>query len=297
MSELKSRITIALIRGIGALPLSISRTIGTLLGSSASVLNTRAARVTQKNLSICFPHLHDLERNRLAKQSLRHTGKLAAEVCAILSKPADKTFALIKGTEGEELVHSALSNGKGLLVLAPHLGNWEVLGIALTRYAPVTNLYQPPKQAGLDSLIIQGRAKSGATLAPTSPKGVAALLRQLRANGICGILPDQNPNDKNGGDFAPFFGEPAFTMTLVHKLIQRTGCKAVFAFAKRRRDGYFDVVYRAPPPGIYSDHPMLSLKALNLGVENLVREAPEQYQWEYKRFKFSSPQRPVHHYC
>lgn len=175
MSELKSRITIALIRGIGALPLGISRGIGTFFGAAAYALNTRAARVTQKNLSICFPHLHDLERKRLTKQSLGETGKLAAEVCAVLTRPADKTLALIKDTEGEELVYEALNRGKGLLVLAPHLGNWEVLGMSLPHYAPTTNLYQPPKKTGLDPLLVQGRGGTGAVLAPTSAKGVAAL--------------------------------------------------------------------------------------------------------------------------
>lgn len=296
MSEIKSQIILALIRSIGALPLSVSRFIGSCLGVLSFRLNTRAARVTQKNLSICFPHLNDAERSKLTQQSLRETGKLAAEICAVLTQSNQKTLKLIKTSVGEEHVYQALEEGKGLLILAPHLGNWEVLGAALPRYASVINLYQPPKNAGLEALILTGRGASGASLAPTNAKGVAALLKQLKSNGIAGILPDQNPNERSGGDFASFFGESAFTMTLVYKLIQRTGCRAVFAYA-RREQGRFTLVFRKPPNGLYSKDVHESLKALNLGVENLVREAPAQYQWEYKRFKVSSPQRPVQHYA
>ncbi len=73
-------------------------------------------------------------------------------------------------------------------------------------------------------------------------------------------------------------------MVLVHKLIQRTGCKAVFAFAKRVDRG-FDLIFRAPPAAIYAADPETSVAALNQGVEALVMEAPDQYQWEYKRFR------------
>ena len=198
---------------------------------------------------------------------------------------ADKPIQrLILKRDNEALPRSVLESGKGLLILAPHLGNWEVLGLHLSSLGKVTNLYQPPKLAAFDTLIRSSREKSGATLVPTTTKGVAALLKNLRNGGIAGILPDQNPNDENSGHFAPFFGQPAFTMVLIHRLIQKTGCRAVFAFAKRIPGG-FELVYREPPEEIYSDDMEAALAALNKGTEALVTEAPEQYQWEYKRFK------------
>jgi len=284
MAFSKSTLAVSALRLVGLLPLPAARRLGALMGRIAYRLNSRGAKITRENLALCLPHLNEQERERMTRASLRETGKVATEVCVIWRNNEVPVQSYIRRIEGEELARQPLADGKGLLILAPHLGNWEVLGLHLASLGPVTNLYQPPKLAGLDEVIRKGREKSGAQLVPTNAKGVAALLKNLKGGGICGILPDQNPNDPGSGDFAPFFGHAAFTMTLVHKLIQRTGCVAVFAFAKRVEGG-FDLIYRAAPEEIYSDDQQISLTALNLGVERLVMEAPEQYQWEYKRFK------------
>jgi len=260
------------------------------MGHIAYITNGRSAKITRENLMLCLPHLGFRDRERMIKRSLKETGKVATEVCVLWHNHQIPVQHYIRRIEGEELARQALADGKGLLILAPHLGNWEVLGLHLTSLGTVTNLYQPPKMAELDEVIRRGRERSGANLVPTNAKGVAALLKNLKNNGICGILPDQNPNDEGSGNFAPFFGHPAFTMTLVHKLILRTNCTAVFAFAKRVESG-FELIYRAAPEDIYSEDTETSLAALNLGVERLVMEAPEQYQWEYKRFKRGSEQR------
>lgn len=284
MALSKSTLAVTALRLVGRLPLTSARRLGALMGALAYRFNSRGAKITRENLALCLPHLSAPEREQMACASLAETGKVATEVCVIWRNNDVPVQHYIRRIEGEELARQPLADGKGLLILAPHLGNWEVLGLHLASLGSVTNLYQPPKLAGLDEVIRKGREKSGAQLVPTNAKGVAALLKNLKSNGICGILPDQNPNDDSSGGFAPFFGHPAFTMTLVHKLIQRTGCVAVFAFAKRVDDG-FELIYRAAPEGIYSDDQPTSLAALNLGVEKLVMEAPEQYQWEYKRFK------------
>lgn len=284
MALSKSTLAVTVLRLVGLLPLSTARRLGAFMGTLAYRINGRGAKITRENLALCLPHLSAAEREHMARASLAETGKVATEVCVIWRNNNVPVQHYIRRIEGEELARQPLADGKGLLILAPHLGNWEVLGLHLASLGSVTNLYQPPKLAGLDEVIRKGREKSGAQLVPTNAKGVAALLKNLKNNGICGILPDQNPNDDGSGEFVPFFGYPAFTMTLVHKLIQRTGCVAVFAFAKRVEGG-FELIFRAAPDTIYSDDQQTSLAALNLGVEKLVMEAPEQYQWEYKRFK------------
>ncbi|MCR6653118.1 MAG: lysophospholipid acyltransferase family protein [Cellvibrionaceae bacterium] len=288
MAFSKSTLAVATLRLIGLLPLSAARRLGALMGSIAYRCNSRGAGITRENLALCLPQIDVQERERLTRISLQETGKVATEMCVIWRNNDVPVQRYIRRFLGEELALQALADGKGLLILAPHLGNWEVLGLHLASLGKVTNLYQPPKLAGLDEVIRKGREKSGAQLVPTNAKGVAALLKNLKSGGICGILPDQNPNDDSSGDFAPFFGHPAFTMTLVHKLIQRTNCVAVFAFAKRVEGG-FELIYRAASDEIYSEDTQTSLAALNRGVEQLVLEAPEQYQWEYKRFKKIPP--------
>lgn len=284
MAKIKSIVAIWLCRTLGCLSLASARGLGRHLGTLAYRLNIRMTKVTRANLTVCLPQLSEADREKLVLHSLQETAKVALEICVIWRTSDQPIQRLIKKRQGEELALDALEQGKGLIILAPHLGNWEVLGLHLSSLGAVTNLYQPPKLEGLEAMVRKSREASGSRLVPTNAKGVAALLKALKTGGISGILPDQNPQDTRSGEFVPFFGQPALTMVLVHKLIQRTGCKVLFAFAKRIDEG-FELIYRLPPEEVYADDQTTALTALNRGVETLVVEAPEQYQWEYKRFK------------
>ncbi len=294
MSNLKHIISIAAVHTVGLLSIDKARSLGAFLGNIAYLLNTRMAQVTRKNLSICMPKLSTHDSEQMLKSSLQATGKTAAEVC-VLWTGKQSPLGYISCVTGEETLKSLYSQKKGLIVLAPHLGNWEMLGHYLETIGHVTNLYQPPKLKGLEPLIKQSRKKAGCDLVPANIRGVALLLKSLQAGGITGILPDQNPNDIKSGTFVPFFGEPALTVNLVHKLINRTGCNVIFAFAKRVDSG-FELIFREPPVDIYADDMNIALAAMNQGIESLVKEAPEQYQWEYKRFKHLHGSRTQPHY-
>lgn len=283
MATFKTALAKAAIYTVGALPLYMARILGSWTGLASGLFNTRMAQVTTVNITACLPHLNTQEQKRLVKQSLMNTGMLSAEICYVFTRKTSPEHT-IKHIHNEHIAKDALTLGKGLMVLAPHLGNWEILGWRLTHLAPVTNLYQPPKISGLEPLLKGARQRNGSTLAPTNAKGVSQLLKALRAGQMIGILPDQCPNDLASGVFASFFGHSALTITLAHKLVKKTGAQAVFAFAKRVPGG-FDIYYHAAPEDFYSNDEPTAIRALNKGVEQLVLQAPEQYQWEYKRFK------------
>ena len=283
MPTLKTLTAKLAITTVGILPLWAGRALGRLVGQLGYWLNTRMAKVTRINIHACLPELSPQQHKALVRQSLMHTGMLSAEICYVFTRKSSP-LPTIKRIHNEHVAKEALAKGRGLVLLAPHLGNWEVLGWRLTQLAPVTNLYQPPKLKGLEPLLKSARQRNGSHLAPTNAKGVSQLLKALRAGHMSGILPDQCPNDLSSGAFAPFFGQPALTITLPLKLIKKTGAQAVFAFAKRVPGG-FEIFYEAAPEGIYSEHETEALEALNNGVEALVKQAPAQYQWEYKRFK------------
>jgi KDO2-lipid IV(A) lauroyltransferase len=112
---------------------------------------------------------------------------------------------------------------------------------------------------------------------------VRALLKALKGNGMTAVLPDQEP-DPEGGVFAPFFGVQALTMTLVHGLVSRTGCEVIMAYAKRVAGGW-EIVFEEADPDIGDANVERAVAALNHSVETCIRDCPEQYHWEYKRFK------------
>lgn len=249
------------------------------------LIPNRARNTTVKNLQTCFPDLSAAEINTLARESLRNTACTALEMGKAWMLPVSSTVALVVETEGYESYQQAVASGDGVILLAPHLGNWEIFGFFACDGVASTFMYQPPRSAAVDRLLKEVRSRSGVTLAPTNRKGVAQLLSALQKGEMVGVLPDQVPADESG-EFAPFFGEPAFTMTLISKLAQRTGARVFCGFAERLESGRgFRAIFQAADQALGSSDIQESVTALNKTVEACVARAPSQYQWEYKRFR------------
>lgn len=286
---MKETMALWMLKVLGRLPLSLGRALGACAGWLIWLSSGRSARITRQNLALCQPQLKARERERLVRQSLTETGKTVAEAAAVWSRSWEWLQRHIVEVENGELLDAALADGRGVLVLAPHLGNWELVGPFLASYARLTALYQPPRQAALDQMILQGRSKDNIDMAPTSRRGVSQLLKALKRGEIVAILPDQVPEPGNGAEVAPFFGQPALTMTLVHGLLQRTGCRAVSVFAQRVPKG-FKLVVLPVDERIYSGDAVESVAGMNRSVEDCVARALNQYQWEYKRFRRLPPE-------
>ncbi len=286
---MKDQIAPLLVSFLARLPLGILRLMGSLVGRCLWWLNSRAAKITRENIGLCFPELSSDEQQVLAKQSLQETGKTAMEAGAIWRNSWQWLDNKIVAKEGDDLLRAKLAAGKGVLVLAPHHGNWEVVAPYLASVAHLTAMYQPVENPKMDELVLAGRSKLNISMAPTNRKGVMMLFKALQAGTIVGILPDQVPARDAGGEIAPFMGQPALTMTLVHGLIQRTGCAVCSCYAERVPGGFKIVVIDADP-AIYSEDQLTSVTGLNESVAACVRRAPAQYQWEYKRFRRLPPE-------
>ncbi len=283
MSRLATHAIHTLFGLLGRTPLPLLRASARLMGQCFWLSDSRLAQVTRRNINACFPELPAAQRRALARESLVQTACTMLEIPAVWQWPYAKVRARMQ-VQGLEHFQTAQAEGKGVIVLAPHHGNWEVLGLYLAELGEVTSLYQPPKQAEVEAIVRSAREKTGAKLVPTNRAGVAALLKALKAGGISGILPDQVPLDEASGVYAPFFGHPALTMKLIHSLLKSTGARAVTGFARRTPAGW-TITFLPADPAIYSGEVEQATAALNHSVEQAVRLCPEQYQWEYKRFR------------
>jgi KDO2-lipid IV(A) lauroyltransferase len=266
------------------LSLPAARRLGRVLAKIYWPIGGRSRKVTQCNIAAVFPELPPAQQLQLSKDSVMATAALLTEMGHVWLKPWSYVSSLILEITGEELILDAQAAGRGVILLAPHLGNWEVVGLHLGTLGNTVSLYQPPKITRLGPVIERARQASGATLVPTDSRGLAKLLRCVKGGGISAILPDQAPEDLNSGQNSPFMGIPCFTGTLASNMIRRTGALAVFGFAKRVPGG-FSIHYELAENDIYAKDTAVSLDALNRGVERCVRSCVEQYQWEYKRFR------------
>lgn len=269
------------------LPLSFAQRLGAVIGWLAYAIPNKERRIAKINIATCLPELATHHQDLLLRQSMIESAKGIVEMPIVwASKPARWIDVVIPG-EGAGLIEEAMSRGKGVIAVGPHLGNWEVGLHYLTSLAKVTAIYRPPRQESLNDLLKQGRSQGGATLVPATPQGVKSLYSALKRGEMMALLADQQPKaaGRQGGIYAPFFGHPALTMVLIGRLARKTGAPVLFWFAERLPDakGYKMHWFQAPE-GIDSDDQNITAEALNRGLERCIRQAPEQYLWSYKRF-------------
>lgn len=290
-----ARLIPLIFRLLSLLSLRRAQNLGRLLGRTAWRMGGRSATTTRQNIAACFPDLSESEQHRLCRDSMAETGATGLELPAMWEWPVEQCLGLIREIEGEELLEQYKSDSQGLVILAPHLGNWELVGLFFASHYKMAALYSPPNHPGFEDYMTRVRSRSGSELVATDRRGIMRLFSILREGGVVGILPDQTPR-REGGEFAPFFGIPAITMTLASKLLHKTGARALVTYAQRLPDGEgFRMVIREADEGIYSKDMTESLTAMNDSVERCIREAPAQYQWEYKRFRRTAPgEKPVY---
>ncbi len=283
---MRDRLIFRVVQLLSVLPFGMLRGIGAVAGWVAFRLRIAERRYALTNVGLCFPELSARERCRLASRSLVESAKTLAEMPGIWSRPMSFSTGMVREERGRDVFEAARARARGVIVAAPHLGNWEIVGLYLQHLGPTTSLYRPPRQAFLGPLMQRGRSSGGARLVPVGARGVRALYDALRRGEVAGILPDQEPHSDASGAFAPFFGIPALTMTLLGRLARKSGASVVFCFAERLRGapGY-RIHWLAAPQGIADADPAVAAAALNRGVEDCVRLCPEQYQWGYRRFK------------
>lgn len=276
-----------LIRAAASLPLGTAQGAGRWLGRLIYWTPNNLRRVARINIERCFPHWTPRQRAALLRQTLMENACTLLEMPGIWLKDEARILECIVEGDARTLLQEKLALGKGLILVAPHLGNWETGIHFLADVGPITALYRPPRMQALEAMITAGRSSGGARLVPTKVKGVKALFAALRQGEMITILPDQQPKTGDGGAgvFAPFFGAPALTMTLLSRLVKKSGAAVLFIYMERLPHAQgFKVNLVEPPAGMDAEDEAAAVAALNRGVEACVLAKPAQYQWTYKRF-------------
>ena len=280
---------------LGRLPLRALHGLGDALAWLALALNVREARVARRNLAIVYPQLDAAARKHLLRALLCETGRGAFETLRFWTRPERDNLRLIDNVYGLESFDTALACGRGLIVAAPHYGNWELLNQWLAARTPITVLYRRPEHPSGEAFLRRVRHRANVRQLPAEGAAMRGLFKTLQAGGVVGILPDQQPK-AGDGLFAPFFGIDALSMTLLPRLAQRTGATVLFAVAERRygssrKSGgtHFDV-HLIPAPAAMDDADLrVAVTAMNAAVQAIGERDPAQYQWTYKRYNVRPP--------
>ena len=263
--------------------------LGGLMGWLAYALSPSYRRRLKANASLAG--VSAAER----RAAVADAGKLVMELPRLWLRPREQPITDPVRWEGAELLETLLARGKGLVLLTPHMGSFEVSAQAYAeRFGarqPITALYRPARQAWLRELEETARARPALATAPASLAGVRLLMRALKKGETLGLLPDQVPPE-GMGVWAPFFGQPAYTMTLAARLVLQTGAAVAVLWTERLPQGAGYVVRAQPLPvplpergadGSIDD--AAAAIAINRSMEQVILQRPSQYLWGYHRYK------------
>ena len=273
-----------LLKLVARLPLPLLHGAGIVLGWLLYWSPGRYSTRVRNNLfdsGICVP---GCDCRALLRKSVGEAGKAMIELLPVWLRPYQKVLKLVRRTSGWEHIDAARADGKGIILLSPHIGCFEIISLYCAARPPFTAMYKPPRQPVLDALMLIGRQRGQATLVPSDLSGVRAQLAALKRHEAIGILPDQVAT---GGDgvWAPFLGRPAYTPTLAASLQRKTGAAAFFIAAERLRRGRGYRLHVLPLDGELTDDKRAAAACINRNVEAIIRRFPAQYMWSYNRYK------------
>jgi Kdo2-lipid IVA lauroyltransferase/acyltransferase len=273
-------------------PLRLLHAAGALLGWCVWCLSPRyrasfKANVMQAGL-----------RFDAARPAIAEAGRFVAELPKLWLRPHDASSLHDVSVEGLEHARAAFAAGRGVIFFAPHSGSFELAPQALAElFGPITAMYRPARQPWLARLMQATRDRPGLVLAPANLSGIRQMHKALKSNGAVALLTDQVPPE-GLGVWAPFFGKPAYTMTLAARLALQNKAVMLPVSTERlpRGRGYAMTIWPAltaldaqPAPDL-----LQAATLINQAVEAIILRQPGQYLWAYARYKTPRRDVPLH---
>lgn len=271
------------------LPLSVLHRLGALLGKLIYSLSGKYAERMRENLSNAWKGRPEADFRRVLNASIVEAGKGAIELLWVWCRPLAEVTASVKACYGWEHIEAARARGRGVIFLTPHLGCFDVSALYVAEHMPLTVLYRPPKLMWLEHVMRSGRERAQVRLARTDVSGVRQLYKALKRAEAIGLLPDQVPGNGEG-EWADFFGRPAYTMTLIGRLVKSSGASVVMTSVERLTHGS-GYILRFTPLEFVDDLPIS--RQVNVVLEELVLVNPTQYLWSYNRYKIPAGIKPA----
>ena len=271
---------------LALIPLHILQGLGSVLGRLGFYLATSERQRTTKNLHFSKLAANDQQAEKLVKSIFAETAKSGLELSVAWTRSSKHIVSLFKEVHGWEHIEAAIERNEGLLLITPHLGNYDLAGRFLSEKLPfpLTAMYRPPKISWLENVMNSGRVRDNGYTAPANMLGVKQIVRALKNKQATIVLPDQVPGEGEGV-WATFFGQPAYTMTLASRLAVMPEVTPLFFCGERLPHGRGFVLHIAPLEGTLSGNREHDAQIINNNVEKWVTRFPSQYLFGYNRYK------------
>jgi KDO2-lipid IV(A) lauroyltransferase len=270
---------------ITRLPIRFQYKIGAFLGFLLYCFPTKLKRITYKNIKICFPEMSEKEKNTLVKKNFSSLGIGLIEAAMAWWLPEKKIKCMYQ-VHGYEHAENAFKKGKGIILVGPHFTCLEIIGRMLSMNYSFGVMYRPHKKAMINFIHDKFR-KYYVNYIPRNR--VRELIRSLNNNMAIWYAYDIDAGEK-GSVFAPFFNVPVASLTSVSRMVRLSNAAIVpISFYRRDNEAMYDVVLQPEVENFPTDDPVADATRLNKIVEDAIRAKPEQYVWQYKRFKTRPP--------
>lgn len=277
--------TTRLLNFFGQRSIRFSRFFARILAGFVNIVHsTKTSKTIRLNIEICLPEYNAQQREKITRIAIKNELQSYMEFFSIWGSQTNQNIARIRNISGEEHFHSALAHNKGLVLIVPHFGTWEIMNSWFAQHTDMTIMYKPIKNEDADSFVRDARSRDQAHLVPTDETGVRQIFKALKQGGTTVILPDHTPHV--GGDMVEYFGVPLASSSLSAKLIQKTKARTLLLYAIRCEDSeQFDMFIEPISEDIYQGSAEQGTLVIHKTLEDLIARYPEHYHWSYKRFK------------
>jgi KDO2-lipid IV(A) lauroyltransferase len=284
-----------LVRALGAVPWGSAGRVGASVGALGFKPLGVRRRVVERQIAAAFPELTGEQVTEMARASYRHLGRSAIETALLPGLGQAGVLRLVSEVENWEAVERAKAGGKGIVVVAGHLGNWELAAAYIAaRGIPLDVIVRRMGNPLFDAYLNQTREQLGMNVVYDA-QAVRHTPRALREGRAVGFVADQGVRGL-ASTFVPFFGRPAKTPRGAAVFALRFGSPVVFTTALRKPDGTYLVGFEEIPVvdtgNRESDVDALVLRFTRV-LEKWVRRAPEQYFWQHRRWRRQPPDTPA----
>jgi KDO2-lipid IV(A) lauroyltransferase len=273
---------------LGLLPTPLALALGAALGRAAAAIARTSRARAEAQLAASLGGAVDAPA--LTRVMFARLGRLVAELALLSARPSRVAAWMAWPAPEHDALRAARAEGRGVLALSAHLGNWELLAArAVAAGHPVSAFARENANVYFDRWIVALRARLGvATLHRGDDRSGRRALEALRRGEVLALLVDQDV--RTPSVMAPFFGRPARTARGALELAVRRGVPVVLVLAEGEGAARTARVERVPAPPWRRGEPLApAVRALaadvNLRLERAIRADPAAWPWLHARWR------------